>query len=162
MAPSFTAELGARRLFSRVTPNAKHLQVCQQALFMDVPSHLAAASLNTQKSTREKKADAVDKKLLPESAHLLQQVVVDVAPRGVAVEVEVDVHVLAKAAGVVVAIGLGVPEGFQHAVGFEQHVLHAGGRRKGEGDRIQSRRAALGSPCCRLLTSQPRPSDPGW
>lgn len=56
--------------------------------------------------------------------HLLQQVVVDVSSGGIAVEVEVDVHVFAEAAGVVVAIRLGVPEGLQHAVGLEQHIFH--------------------------------------
>lgn len=59
-----------------------------------------------------------------QAPHLLQQVAVDVSSNRIPLEVEVDVHVLAKAAGVVVAVGAGIAKGFQHAGGLEKNVLH--------------------------------------
>ena len=54
------------------------------------------------------------------------------SPRRVAVEVEVDVHVFPEAAGVVVAVGFGVSESLEDAVGLQEHVLHTTGRQKNQ------------------------------
>lgn len=56
---------------------------------------------------------------------LLQQVVDDIPSNRGALEVELDVHVLAKAAGVVIADGLGVAEGLEDRVAMEKFVFDA-------------------------------------
>lgn len=49
MAPSFTPALGTKWLFSRVSRSSTcREQLHRQGLFVDVPSHLAATSLNIQ------------------------------------------------------------------------------------------------------------------
>lgn len=56
--------------------------------------------------------------------YLLKQIVVDMAANGVSFKIKVDIHVLAETAGVIITIGLGVPESLQDAVGFQQRVFH--------------------------------------
>ena len=62
--------------------------------------------------------------LLLDHPRLLQEIVVDVTTNGVPLEVEVDVHVLSKPGGVVVPVGLGVPESLQDVVGLKQDVFY--------------------------------------
>ena len=62
--------------------------------------------------------------LLADHAGLLQQVVVDVAPDGVALEVEVDVHVLPEPGGVVVPVGLSIAECLENIIGGQEHFFH--------------------------------------
>lgn len=50
----------------------------------------------------------------------------------VSFKVEVDIHVFSKPAGIVVPVRFGVAKGLQHAVGFQEDVLHSAAQTKGK------------------------------
>lgn len=60
---------------------------------------------------------------LMDDTRLLQQIVKNVATFRSAGKVKLNVHVLAETRRIVVAIGLGIAESFQHRIGLQQFVL---------------------------------------
>lgn len=64
--------------------------------------------------------------LLFDDPGLLQEVIIDVPPCGIPLEVKIDVHVLAESTGIVISVRLGVTESFHDLVGPDQHGGHPG------------------------------------
>lgn len=64
-------------------------------------------------------------RLLFHNPGLLQEVILDVAPRGIPLEVKIDVHVFPESTRVVVPICLGVSECFHDLIGPNQDCRHS-------------------------------------
>lgn len=65
-------------------------------------------------------------RLLLHDTRLLQEVIIDVAPGGIPLEVKIDVHVLAKSTRVVVSVCLGIAECLHDLVRPDQDSGYSG------------------------------------
>lgn len=65
-------------------------------------------------------------RLLFHDPGLLQEVILNVAPSGIPLEIKIDVHVFAEATGVVIPVCLGVAERLHDLIGPDQDSCHSG------------------------------------
>jgi hypothetical protein len=63
---------------------------------------------------------------LPHNSALFNQIVAHKAANWVAIEVELDLHEFAKSAAVVIPLGFGAAEAFQHGGGQQEHGVDTG------------------------------------